>query len=475
MFNLMIFIFFALLDASMAGLCSYFYSGKEKYAEGMILGVHVPPDAGTDEAVMSLTAKYKTGFQRSRNLNLAAGIILPAACFLSMGIFLPLWTLWCLEFCAFYLFYPMSYHRKMYSLKLERQWFQDAPGSGAAADTRVSALSGRFPLSWKWHLPALAAGIGLWLFPAVRRAVTGTAPGMVFAPVCGLLPAVFLLLHLCLSGQRNRVFSLDSAINEKISRIQKRTWTGALIAADYAALAAGLYICIRLLTGRELHFWDYIIYCTIDLLGAAAVITAAVLIRQRRRDVLSQDMHPLITDDDVYWKNGWYYNPGDRHLFVEDRMCSTSYAINMAHPAAKWWVGAAAVICAAAVAGILIASVILTGLDFSDTELTVRGNDVTVSYSFYSCTFSLEDVQSAELLDELPDDSFARDNGGDTERLLVGHFTGEKTGKTMMFLLKEETPLIRISLPGQTVFLNSDAEGQTEEWYRFLEKNCPRV
>ena len=73
---------------------------------------------------------------------------------------------------------------------------------------------------------------------------------------------------------------------------------------------------------------------------------------------------------------------------------------------------------------------------------------MTVSYSFYDCSFSLDDIQSAELLDELPDDNFSRENGGDTEKLLVGHFKGDKTGDVMMFLYKKETPLIRIDSSG---------------------------
>lgn len=468
MINTAVFIFFVLLDASMVGLCSYSCSGKEKYREGMIFGVHVPPNAEEDETAASLMQKYRNDFRISRNLNLAAGILIPAFCFLSMGIFIPLWTLWCLEFCAFYLFYPMSYHRKMYALKLERHWFRDEPHHNAAADTRVSSMADRFPVSWKWHLPALAAGIGLWIFPSLRSALTASSLGMIFAAVCILLPVVFLLLHLCLANQKNQVCSQDSTVNEKLNRIQKRTWTGALVAADYASLTAGLYICARLLFGQELYFWDYIIYSTIDLLGAAAVITAVVIIHQRRRAVLEQDSHPLITDDDEYWKNGWYSNPNDRHLFVEDRMCSTSCSINMAHPAAKWWIGTAVVLCTAAVAGALILSVFLMDLDYSDTELTVRGNEVTVSYSFYDCSFSLQDIQSVELLDKLPNDDFSRENGGDTEKLLIGHFEGAETGNVMMFLYKKETPLIRIDLPRQTVFLNSDVEGQTEEWYQFL-------
>ena len=39
MMNLIIFIFFALLDAGIVGLCGLCYSGREKYHEGMILGI----------------------------------------------------------------------------------------------------------------------------------------------------------------------------------------------------------------------------------------------------------------------------------------------------------------------------------------------------------------------------------------------------------------------------------------------------
>ena len=80
MINTVIFIFFALLDLSMVGLCSYCYSGKEKYRERMILGVHVPPNAEKDEAAASLIQKYRNGFRRSQRLNLAAGILIPAHC-----------------------------------------------------------------------------------------------------------------------------------------------------------------------------------------------------------------------------------------------------------------------------------------------------------------------------------------------------------------------------------------------------------
>ncbi len=34
-------------------------------------------------------------------------------------------------------------------------------------------------------------------------------------------------------------------------------------------------------------------------------------------------------DDDYYWRNGWYDNPGDPRLFVQDRFNSMNYTTNV--------------------------------------------------------------------------------------------------------------------------------------------------
>ena len=99
MMNLIIFIFFALLDAGIVGLCGLCYSGREKYHEGMILGIHVPPEAEEDEEVRALTGNYRIGFRRFQRLNLATGVLCPAFCFLNTGAGLLVWTLWILEYC----------------------------------------------------------------------------------------------------------------------------------------------------------------------------------------------------------------------------------------------------------------------------------------------------------------------------------------------------------------------------------------
>ena len=69
------FCFFAALSLLMVGICAYCYSGKGGYQEGMILGIHVPKEAGKDEKVLSLTAHYRKCFRRFQWINAGAGSI----------------------------------------------------------------------------------------------------------------------------------------------------------------------------------------------------------------------------------------------------------------------------------------------------------------------------------------------------------------------------------------------------------------
>ncbi len=468
MITAVMFVIFLLIGVSIVGICAYCYSGKEEYQEGMILGVHVPEEAAADEEVRTLTRSHKKKLKRFQLLNLAAAVLIPGGFFINMAVSVLLWVIWLLQYCVVLIAFMTGSMRRMYRVKVKRQWFQPDTHPAVMVDTRVSAMADRFPIPWQWHLPPLAGGLLLWAVPRTREVLSASSVGWVFGGTCVVLPLVFLCLHLSLAGRKNQVYSQDSTVNEQVNRLEKRGWTAALTAADYASFGAGLYLCLRLVCGGRLYSWDYVVYSAVDLLGAAAVVTAILLIQQRRRRLLSRDTQPLVTDDDEYWKNGWYSNPSDRRLFVQDRICSTNYTLNMSHPAARWWVAAGCGICAAAVGVCLVITVMLGDLAHTSVRMTVSGSTVTVEASFYHCTFSAEEIESAELVDDLPDEEFRRTNGASTDQVALGYYEGEETGDAMMFVIRGEKPLLRIDLPGRTIFLNSAEEGQTERWYEML-------
>ena len=93
MINAVIFIMFLFITILTVGLCSFIYSGKGNYSEGMILGIHVPADAAQAPDVKALTDRYKKSFRHFQWLNLAAGVVTCGLCLLNTGIGMFLYTL----------------------------------------------------------------------------------------------------------------------------------------------------------------------------------------------------------------------------------------------------------------------------------------------------------------------------------------------------------------------------------------------
>ena len=88
-------------------------------------------------------------------------------------------------------------------------------------------------------------------------------------------------------------------------------------------------------------------------------------------------------------KNGWYSNPNDRHLFVQSRMNSTSYSMNMARPAAKWWVAVTGVICVAAIGVCLFIAVLFGQLEHASQNWIWKGTRLPFPICFMTAALPL--------------------------------------------------------------------------------------
>ena len=188
---------------------------------------------------------------------------------------------------------------------------------------------------------------------------------------------------------------------------------------------------------------------------------------RKRKAVLESDQEAYYTDDDEYWKYGWYNNPDDRHILVQDRFNSMNYSFNWGRPGVK----KAGVILYAATIIFVPAIIIWTfsliaSFDNAEVTFVESGGVCSVEAAGYDCEFREDEIASVELIGALPDDDYIRTNGGSTDKVNIGHFRGKETGKCMMFLYKGYSPILEIRLEnGMTVYINSREEKKTEEWY----------
>lgn len=463
--NIVMFIIFLLTDLGMVGIFAFIYSGKEEYSEGMILGVHIPKDEINHEEVQSLGKQYKINLKKFNIWNLILATLICLLCFWSFAYFMLLWTVWLIVYLVWGNAIIYISHRKMYDLKMKHNWVLEANTHIVHIDTVVTQMAEKLPISHLWNIPVVASFGGLFLLPSIRN-YFGTDPIQWIFPVT-LAAVTFLFwgLHLWFVHRKNVVYSEDSSVNMGMNRMEKRTWSGIMLSANYLNLASFAYLAIKILINKWLYAMDYGVYIILQMVPVIVIFAGVIYMQRKRKEVLSMDTKPLLVDDDEYWKNGWYSNPNDTHTWVQDRMCSTNYSMNMAKPAAK--VITVAMVAFITIIMVVVISIFVT-LENAKVSFLKEDNQITIDAAMYDTDFKINEIQSVKIIDKIPDDDYTRTNGGDTDKYLIGHFEGKETGKCMLYLYRGYTPILEIKLADKTIFVNSKNPDEVEEWYQEL-------
>ncbi len=264
----------------------------------------------------------------------------------------------------------------------------------------------------------------------------------------------------------NKVYSENTDVNLAANSLTKRSWTEGFTFASWICGIAWICLAVSFfLSGPDLPGVSYVIYTVLLFLAVAVLLLFVGSAAKKRQEILDADASPCYTDDDEYWKLGWYNNPDDHHLFVQNRFNSLNYSLNFGRPGAKVFMAAFTAAIIALVIWIFSAIISL-----SNTEVIFTINNQTCQFeaSGYECTFDPDEILSVELTDSLPADTFTRTNGASTEKVNIGHFRGKETGKCMMFLYKNSSPVLEIRLDDMTIFANSSDSEITRQWYTEL-------
>lgn len=476
--NLILFFVFLLSDLLIVLICRFSYGNQSTYKEGMLMGVHIPSDCIHDPQVQEITQKSERAWQLFQRNNLAAGILVCFLCFLDFLLFIVIWTVWLLIYIGGTYYLIIKSHRQMYRLKIQRGWVNENSRRLVRVDTAVSAASSELTVSWKWHVPVLVF-VAASLLPvlAVRHTYEMAFEEelivwILYASTVGVC-ILFMALHLGISAQVNRVYSENSQVNFSVNMIMKRGWTQGLVWSSWTSGAAWIFLMAAyFISGPDLSGWIYIIYAIVMALAAVVLVFPVVFSVKKKSETLESDTEPYFTDDDEYWKNGWYNNPNDRHIFVQDRLNSMNYTFNFGRPGVKKTVTILYVLTIIFIVAVVLWCVsLVTNLNHAEVTFSQQNGIFALEAAGYECEFAADEIQSVQLLDALPDDSFMRTNGGSTESVNIGYFKGNKIGKCMMFLYKEYDPILEIDLTDGTVlFANSREEGKVEQWYEMLSR-----
>lgn len=467
---MLVFVIFLFCDLLMAGVFFAVYGRKPVYEEGMFLGVHLPREAAQGAEVTALTTAYRRRTRRFYLVNLLLGVAVCLVAFWRFSPFLILWCLWLVEFVVGAQWLLLGTHRKLYDLKMARGWVVGEPATLAAADTRASAQRRGQGPGLAWHLLPCGLVLTTLLLPGVRDFLLTQGSGWGLLGSGLAISLTLWALHGVLSRRGNKVYSQDTAVNQAVNCLERQVWGWTLLLCSLFNAAACWSAAWWMARAHWVGSAAYGIYLVLELIPVAILTAGLLWMTRKRRQLLAGDPVPLVVDDDVYWRKGWYENPNDPHWLVQDRLVPCNYSMNMAKPGA--WGGTIALLAGV---GVLMVGlcVLFLWADFGGSSVVIAPDRVAVSAFLYDTEVDPQDIQSVTLLEDLPEDSYVRTNGLDDGRRLIGHFRGRESGPCEMYLHTAASPILAVETGEFTLYFNSEDPAETEAWYQALAAVVP--
>ena len=467
---MLVFVIFLFCDLLVAGVFFAVYGRKPVYEEGMLLGVHLPREAAQGAEVTALTTAYRRRTRRFYLVNLLLGVAVCLVAFWRFSPFLILWCLWLVEFVVGAQWLLLGTHRKLYDLKMARGWVVGEPATLAAADTRASAQRRGQGPGLAWHLLPCGLVLTTLLLPGVRDFLLTQGSGWGLLGSGLAISLTLWALHGVLSRRGNKVYSQDTAVNQAVNHLERQVWGWTLLLCSLFNAAACWSAAWWMARAHWVGSAAYGIYLVLELIPVAILTAGLLWMTRKRRQLLAGDPVPLVVDDDVYWRKGWYENPNDPRWLVQDRLVPCNCSMNMAKPGA--WGGTIALLAGV---GVLMVGlcVLFLWADFGGSSVVIAPDRVAVSAFLYDTEVDPQDIQSVTLLEDLPEDSYVRTNGLDDGRRLIGHFRGRETGPCEMYLHTAASPILAVETGDFTLYFNSEDPAETEAWYQALAAVVP--
>lgn len=461
---MIMFWMFLAVDLFTIGIFYAVYGRERKYSEGTLLGVHISAAAAESDDVKAFMERYRKTTKRFYLWNGIAGAAVCTLNFWYVSVFTLVWSFWFVELCVGAVALVYRAHRKLYDLKAARGWTGSGGSRILAADTRSAALASDTEVSWKWHIVLCALILLPCILPDVREYIYRTAEGRLFF-VCGLSVELLLAVtHSIILHIGNKIYSEDSEVNLAINRMQKTVWSWMLLACGICNTAAWLVIASYPTVDTKMDEWVAIVYVVIATIPVLILPGGFAWMYSRKKHYLAHNEKPLYIDDDVYWKNGWYNNPNDPRVVVQDWVCSWNYTTNLGRPAGKAWMGIGLLVGAAAVIAMIVFSFILMKYEMTPIEMHLGKEKLEITSGYSDLSLEYEDILDVEILEDLPQERYTKIEGGNDERLMIGTFRGKISGECEMYIYKNYMPVLKISTTDGEVYVNSKTTGDVEKW-----------
>ena len=247
-----------------------------------------------------------------------------------------------------------------------------------------------------------------------------------------------------------------SGKNAALTRVRRYNYGKMLLITSY--LTAVFMLGYWLL--QESALWTTALTVVYIAALTGFCLTTELTVR-RVQEKLTAD-EPGCVDEDELWLWGMFYNnPGDRHLFINDRTGS-GMGVNIGRPAGRVIIA----VTAALLVGLVVVCAALALGYSSPFEAGIEGDTLCFSHGTERYEIALGDISSLELLDELP--RARRIAGTGLPNLVEGRFSVEGYENARISLNPEQPPFIAVRTEDMSRIFALNSPEETEAFYLAL-------
>ena len=420
----------------------YFVQKNEcKPKKNIIVGVTLPYEAHSDPSVLASLERYKRELKLICWGFLAA--VIPSLFIRSFGVFMTFWFTWTILLCTIFFIPHIRCNTALRRLKEERGWKRsDTPQ--VVTDLKAAAEEMRRISPW-WFLPPFLISLvplcfdrelwWLWILDAA------------------LIP-IFYACYRWLYRNRAEVVDNDTDRTLALTRIRRYNWGKCWLILAWAtgAFNVGLWLTLG-------HIWLLMaVILAYSLAACVSVIGIEFRVRRLQEKLTKDSGQGYYVDEDDHWIWGMlYYNPNDARLLVNDRV-GMSTSLNLARRPAQIIMG----LCLALLLACPLFGVWIIGDERAPVELELTETELTGSHYGRRWSVALADIQSVELLEELP--QLLRVSGTGMDSAMTGTYRSDEWGRLTCCIDPRTGPwLLMTQVDGNIYLLGSSTEGEVEK------------
>ena len=432
----------------MIPLMYFLLKNQCKPKKNIVVGVTLSWEARSDKAVLALLEQFKREMKLTCWISLA--VIVPCLFIRSFGVALTVWLIWIVAVCFVFFIPYIRCNKALRKLKEERGWRQGPEASQAVTDLKAAAEEMRW-ISPGWFLLPFAISLvplffdrTLWWLWALGAATV----------------VVFYLCYRYLYRGRAEVVDENTERTIALTRVRRYNWGKCWLTA---AWATGFFNIGLWLTQNHI-WWNVAVDLAYCLVVCGAVVGIEFRVRRFQERLTQDSGRGYYVDEDDQWIWGlFYYNPNDRRMIVNDRV-GINTTVNLARRPAQVLMGLGlALLLACPLFGVWA-----IGLENAPVELEVTETELVGSHFGGRWSVALEDIQSAELLEERP--RISRVVGTGMDSACTGTFRCEEWGSFTCCIDPRTGPWLLVTTEDGRIYLfGSSAPGGAEEAARALQ------